>query len=319
MYRTNTHIHSPYSFSISKSVNEIIKLAKKENIKVIGINDFFTTAAFKELSKSQLDNIYPMYNIEIFCIDDVLADQNIRLNDRRKPGKVYLTGKGIQYPYSISSDLSKRLSVQRTKRNLAAKDSVELINNKVGDRIINFEEIYGSTRGYVSNRHIKKSIPNEAWSKYSNTLIDIDDWFVQEEYMSLESGLKLLDDMGCVKCYPLLLDDDDGSFSELEENLISLKDYLLKHGISCVEFIPGRNSSQVVETAVDFFVGHGFIVLAGSEHHSMTLGHTSLLLDITKRVEEIVFKGCCSIVSYQHIGILDEQVGFDIISKCVNK
>jgi hypothetical protein len=245
-----------------------------------------------------------------------LAEQNIRLNDRKKPGKVFVTGKGIQY--SISSNLSKKLSAQRTKRNLAAKESVDLINSIVGEHIINFEEIYGSTRGYVSNRHIMKNIPNDAWSKYSGILSNIDELFVQEEYMSLESGLKLLDDMGCVKCYPLLL-DFDGCFTELEENLVSLKDYLLKHDISCVELIPGRNCHRIIEETVDFFAKNDFIILAGSEHNAMDHSHASLLLDITKRVEDIVFKGCCSIIAYQHIGISDEQVGFDIITKCVSK
>jgi hypothetical protein len=45
---TNCHLHTPYSFSSFKSVEELFQLALAENLHVAGVNDFNTFDAYPE-------------------------------------------------------------------------------------------------------------------------------------------------------------------------------------------------------------------------------------------------------------------------------
>ncbi len=40
IHNVNNHFHTPYSFSAFSDIKEVFEMAKKENIKVLGINDF---------------------------------------------------------------------------------------------------------------------------------------------------------------------------------------------------------------------------------------------------------------------------------------
>ena len=63
----NAHIHTPYSFSSFDSIDSIITAAQKENISVLGINDFNTVDGFDEwVEKCYNAGIFPLFNID-FC------------------------------------------------------------------------------------------------------------------------------------------------------------------------------------------------------------------------------------------------------------
>jgi len=47
MIKVNAHLHTPYSFSAFKDVNEALDRALAEDVKVVGINDFYTTAGYE--------------------------------------------------------------------------------------------------------------------------------------------------------------------------------------------------------------------------------------------------------------------------------
>jgi len=42
----NAHLHTPYSFSAFTDIRQIFEMAQKENIAVLGINDFFVTDGY---------------------------------------------------------------------------------------------------------------------------------------------------------------------------------------------------------------------------------------------------------------------------------
>ena len=56
VYAVNGHIHTPYSFSAFSSVNPIFEMAVKEDVKVLGINDFYTTGGYLEFHDNALEN-----------------------------------------------------------------------------------------------------------------------------------------------------------------------------------------------------------------------------------------------------------------------
>ena len=60
----NCHLHTPYSFSFFDSFQAIFKQALDENVRVLGINDFFLADGYYEFYHSSLEsNIFPMFNI----------------------------------------------------------------------------------------------------------------------------------------------------------------------------------------------------------------------------------------------------------------
>jgi hypothetical protein len=41
--KSNTHIHSPYSYSAFESIEQSLFLAAEEHVDILGINDFYIT------------------------------------------------------------------------------------------------------------------------------------------------------------------------------------------------------------------------------------------------------------------------------------
>src|SRR6056297_3407529 len=78
----NGHFHTPYSFSAFENISQVIEMAQKENIKVLGINDFYTTAGYEEFYNLCLENkIFPLFNIEFIGLSTEQQKNNIKVND----------------------------------------------------------------------------------------------------------------------------------------------------------------------------------------------------------------------------------------------
>jgi len=65
VHEVNGHLHTPYSFSAFRDMKQIFDMASAENIKVLGINDFYVTDGYEAFYKHSLGNrIFPLFNIE---------------------------------------------------------------------------------------------------------------------------------------------------------------------------------------------------------------------------------------------------------------
>ena len=51
MTDVNAHLHTPYSFSAFASVDEALDHAAAEGVKVVGINDFYSTDGYAAWKK----------------------------------------------------------------------------------------------------------------------------------------------------------------------------------------------------------------------------------------------------------------------------
>lgn len=102
---TNTHVHTPYSFSTFASIEQTVTEASRQGIKALGINDCNTVAGFKEFAASCTSHgIYPIFNIELTALS--VQDQNRahRWNDLIKQGIIHISGKALNYPVVLSND-----------------------------------------------------------------------------------------------------------------------------------------------------------------------------------------------------------------------
>ena len=90
--QVNCHLHTPYSFSAFDSIENIFKQAAKEDLQVLGINDFFLADGFSEFYKHSLDHrIFPLFNIEITGLLRDEQDKDFRVNDPVYNCEVYMT------------------------------------------------------------------------------------------------------------------------------------------------------------------------------------------------------------------------------------
>src|SRR5210317_2027764 len=102
MLKVNSHIHTPYSFSAFRSIEEAFAMAEKEGIQVLGINDFFVTDGYSEFNETaEKYRIYPLFNIEFIGLLKEEQEKGIRVNDPGNPGRMYFCGKALDYPVSL--------------------------------------------------------------------------------------------------------------------------------------------------------------------------------------------------------------------------
>ena len=65
----NAHLHTPYSFSAFDTLTDALNRAVAENVKVVGINDFYTTAGYGEWDREcRKRKLYPLFNIEFISL-----------------------------------------------------------------------------------------------------------------------------------------------------------------------------------------------------------------------------------------------------------
>jgi len=125
--------------------------------------------------------------------------------------------------------------------------------------------------------------------------------FVEENYLSLEQGYRLILELGGIPCYPVLADGAN-PVSPFEESAERLADALRERRIFCVEFIPLRNRPDVLNRYVPALRRAGLAVAAGTEHNTLERPP----LEPTARggeplppeVAEIFWEGACVAVAH---------------------
>lgn len=162
--RVNGHIHTPYSFSAFESIEQALKLSVSEDIKVLGINDFNTVDGYDEFYENcMLNKVYPLFNIEFIGLLKDMQQQNLRINDPNNPGRIYLSGKGLSYPFKLQQEFKDKIN---SLQKLSNSHSIKLID-RVNEYFcsinipvkLDFEAIKTIfTKGLVRERHIAKAV-----------------------------------------------------------------------------------------------------------------------------------------------------------------
>lgn len=314
IHDVNSHIHSPYSFSAFDDLEQAFEMAKDEQVRVLGINDFNTVEGypeFYELSKKY--RIFPLFNIEFMGLMKEEQKEGVRLNDSSNSGRIYFSGKGLDYPVSTGKKSEKQIAgvIMESHRQMKAMIGKlnDYLKNIAPDEKLDFDEIRMKyTRGMVRERHIARALRLMTFEKFksesdrraffrelyggkepaaeldNNTDIENEIRssllksggvaFVEEDqsaFLSLDEIISIITDSGGVPCYPVLLDDTKGWFTEFEADMEYMCEKLSSKNISCVELIPGRNDIKMLKRFVSFFRERGFVILFGTEHNSPSL------------------------------------------------
>lgn len=162
--KVNAHLHTPYSFSAFDNLQDVLDKATTENVKVVGINDFYTTAGYDEWYVGCKErNLYPLFNIEFISLNENDQKNGLKVNDPGNPGRTYISGKGLSYPFNLSEPYATQLADVRKKSN----DQVESMCNKLNELLdaknigfsLDFDWITKElTKGAIRERHLAKAL-----------------------------------------------------------------------------------------------------------------------------------------------------------------
>ncbi len=344
----NGHIHTPYSFSAFSGVEQAFQLAHQENIKVLGINDFYTTDGYEEFAGfARKYRIFPLFNIEFMALQLDLQLAGVRVNDPNNPGRTYLSGKGLRYPVSMSENSSSKMRGLVSESNRQTYQMVEKLNEFFRENDIDLQfnaaEIQKKlAKNLFRERHIAQAVRLTVYEKehseagrkalfqkiFSGKALksSVEDFsgveneirgnllkaggaaFVPEDadaFLSLEEAADVIIDAKGIPCYPVLLDDEKGNFTDYESDWEKLLQALTAKYIFSVELIPGRNDFHILKKFVTFFHENGFVVTFGTEHNTPQL----IPLKVTCRggtpldtqLREISYRGAAVLAAHQYL------------------
>ncbi|WP_076930888.1 PHP domain-containing protein [Proteiniphilum saccharofermentans] len=164
MVKVNVHMHTPYSFSAFSDVDDALDRAVAEEVKVVGINDFYTTEGYPEWADGcHKRQLYPLFGIEFISLNEEDQKAGLRVNDPANPGRTYLSGKGLSHPFRLEEPYATILSDVRDEANRQVEAMCgklnELLRRKNCDFELDLKQITDElTKGQVRERHLAKAL-----------------------------------------------------------------------------------------------------------------------------------------------------------------
>ncbi len=344
----NGHIHTPYSFSAFDRLETVFRMASDEQIAALGINDFYVTDGYESFIYGCLkNNIFPLLNIEFIGLLSEEQAAGTRINDPNNPGRIYFSGKGLDYPFNPGWMQMLQLNKVKSK----SQDQIKAMISKLNALILpvnpSLELNYAGIRDkfaekFVRERHLAKAVRHLAMNSYpsqeeqigfiealyggkksksglnepsaleneirSNLLKAGGAAFVeedQESFLPLRKIIRMIVKAGGIPCYPVLLDDASGNYTEFESDPNKLHDRLTSMGIGCIELIPGRNDHSRLKSFVEFFDKKGFVILLGTEHNTPEMAPLTVTakgkVPLDDSLKKISWEGACVVAAHQYL------------------
>jgi len=162
--KINNHVHTPYSFSAFTSIDEAVTLALEEEVRVLGINDFYVTDGYEEFIRKCMEHsLFPLLNIELIGISNEDQEKGVRINDPNNPGRIYISGKGLAFPSLLPEVQQRKLDRVIEESNKQVSKMVELLNRWLQfqqvEISLSVEEIMEDhARGLLRERHVAKAM-----------------------------------------------------------------------------------------------------------------------------------------------------------------
>ena len=351
--KVNGHFHTPYSFSAFSDMNKVFEMAAAEDIRVLGINDFYTMDGYQEFASLCLENRkFPLFNIEFMGLLKQEQEHGIRVNDPNNPGRTYLSGKGLDFPVSLEGELLGMLESVRKESDVQTREMVEKASAHLAgiDKDLKLDYNYildNFTRGMVRERHIAQVVRTMVFQKYHSgeerkqilseiyggreSKADPEDSvavdgeirsmllksggvaFVPEDpkaFLEIEDVIRIIRGAGGIPCYPVLLDDSKGNFTDFESDPEKLYNRLTSLNIWSLELIPGRNSLAHLKPFVNYFNDRDFVITFGTEHNTPALDPLTVSAgdgELDQELLEIGYQGACVIAAHQYLRSKGEQ------------
>ena len=126
-----------------------------------------------------------------------------------------------------------------------------------------------------------------------------------EAFLDMEVVQKIIIAAGGIPTYPFLADFGNKDFTDFEANKEKAVQTLKARGFASVEFIPTRNTVEVLEDYAKYCWAEGMVVTFGTEHNTPAMEpievHVQKNQKLSTEMLEINFKGACVIAAHQHL------------------
>ncbi|GDX40892.1 hypothetical protein LBMAG21_11840 [Armatimonadota bacterium] len=128
--------------------------------------------------------------------------------------------------------------------------------------------------------------------------------FAEDTFVGFDHSIRLILALGGIPCYPMLIDGASPlcKFEETPEKVIA---EIQARNISCVEFIPIRNSPETLTKYVKAVRAAGLFVTAGTEHNTLDLIPIEPTcvnsVPIPEEIKELFWEGACVIAAHQYL------------------
>jgi len=133
----------------------------------------------------------------------------------------------------------------------------------------------------------------------------------EDSFLNLPAIIKIILKAGGIPCYPVLLDDAAGNYTEFEKDWEKLQKTLSDLKIPCIALIPSRNSLSILSDFVHFFHERNFIVTFGTEHNTPDLMPLAVTAkgnqQLSNDLKQISWEGVCIIAAHQYLRAKDMQ------------
>jgi len=170
----NAHLHTPHSFSAFGSIAEALDMAAAQGVRVVGINDFYTTEGYGEWSDGCRERgLYPLFGIEMIGLDEDFQRDGVRVNDPANPGRTYISGKGLAFPARLPEPWAGRLAAVRRAsdaqvRAMCAKLNDVLAATGAGFSLDADDITRRLTLGNLRERHLAKALREQVWARVAD-------------------------------------------------------------------------------------------------------------------------------------------------------
>ncbi len=294
--KVNAHLHTPYSFSAFRDIDDALERAVAEEVMVVGINDFYTTQGYEEWAEGcKKRDLYPLFGIEFISLNEEDQQAGLRVNDPANPGRTYLSGKGMCYPFRLHAPYATLLKTVWSESNRQVEAMCAKLNKLLQKEGIGFtldpewirKEL---TSGSLRERHLARALRIKACAFYNN-----DEPLIRSVLEKLSGGLALKSP----------LDDLAGVENEIRANL-------LKAGGAA--FVPeDRSAFLPMQTVCEIILAGGGIPtypFLGDDAHGNYTDFENDLERVAKQLTERGFHSVEFITTRNDLQLLEKYAGY---------
>ena len=177
--RVNAHVHLPPNFSAFESTQEAVNLAAEQGIGALGVSNYYDFEVYGNfVACAREKGIFPLFGLEIICMDDALRDAGIKLNDPGNPGKCYICGKGITRFDEMTPEAARLTDVIRRNDSVRMAKMIERMEQIFTERGLKTDvdqeavvkrivRRHGSDRStvYLQERHLSQAFQEALFKK----------------------------------------------------------------------------------------------------------------------------------------------------------
>ena len=353
--RVNAHVHLPPNFSAFESTQEAVNLAAEQGIGALGVSNYYDYEVYGGFVDCARDKgIFPLFGLEIICMDDALRDAGVKINDPGNPGKFYICGKGITRFDEMTPEAARLIDVIRrndstrmatmiermdqifTERGVETKIDPEAIVERIVRR-------HGSDRNtvYLQERHVSQAFQEavfekvepaerlgrlrtvvgaEAKTKDPEDVVAVQNAirshlmksgqpaFVEETFISFDDAYRLILELGGIPSYATVA-DGASPISEFERSPEALIAAMKERKMHAAEWMPPRNTVDVLCRYVREMRAAGLAITAGTEHNTPNLIPLDPACkdgDVPDDVRAIFWEGACLVAGHQFLSLHGE-------------